>query len=205
MFQKETQTSEGFAYQAFGGNEMKEMKIEYLKLSDLKPYENNPRHNDEAVDYVANSIREFGFKVPIIIDQNNVIVTGHTRLKASEKLGLTEVPCIRAKDLTEEQVKAFRIADNKVGEIAKWDMDKLQIELEDIELDMSDFGFDDLGEEEIIEEEDDGGDGINGDEKFSVEITFQSHDDWNAKENELWDIVRSVGAEMIVNFKRDEV
>ena len=120
---------------------MKDLKIERLKIGELKPYENNPRHNDEAAKYVANSIREFGFKVPIIIDKDNVIIAGHTRLKAAELLGLEEVPCIRADDLTEEQAKAFRLADNKVGEIATWDQEKLDIELEDIELDMSGFGF----------------------------------------------------------------
>lgn len=120
---------------------MKEMSIEYLNLNEIKPYENNPRNNDEAVKYVANSIKEFGFKVPIIIDQNNVIVAGHTRLKAAEKLNIEKVPCIRASDLSENQIKAFRIADNKVGEIATWDLDKLNIELENIDLDMSDFNF----------------------------------------------------------------
>lgn len=123
---------------------MKELQLEYLDLSDIIPYENNPRHNDEAVDYVANSIKEFGFKVPIIIDENNVIVTGHTRLKACEKLGLKKAPCIRADDLTEDQIKAFRLADNKVGEIATWDLDKLNLELENIDFDMTPFGFENI-------------------------------------------------------------
>lgn len=123
---------------------MKEMKIEYKNIDDIIPYENNPRKNDEAVDYVANSIKEFGFKVPIIIDKDNVVVTGHTRLKASQKLGLEKVPVIYADDLTEEQIKAFRIADNKVAEYSTWDLDKLDLELEDINFDMSDFGFADL-------------------------------------------------------------
>ena len=120
---------------------MKKVEIKYIKLKDIKPYENNPRKNDEAVDYVANSIREFGFKNPIVLDKNNVIVNGHTRYKASKKLKLKEVPCIYADDLTEEQIKAFRIADNKVGELAEWDFDKLDLELEDINLDMEDFGI----------------------------------------------------------------
>ena len=128
---------------------MKNMKIEYLKTSELIPYENNPRFNDDAVEAVANSIREFGFKVPIIIDGNNVIVAGHTRLKASERLGLEEVPCIRADDLTEDQIKAFRLADNKVGEIATWDFGKLEIELADIEIDMTAFGFEETELEDI--------------------------------------------------------
>ena len=123
---------------------MKEMKIIYKKVEDIVPYENNPRHNDNAVDYVANSIKEFGFKVPIIVDKENVVVTGHTRLKAAEKLGLREIPVIYADDLTEEQIKAFRIADNKVSEFATWDLDKLDLELEDINFDMSEFGFADL-------------------------------------------------------------
>ncbi len=121
---------------------MKEMKIIYKKVEDIIPYENNPRNNDSAVEYVANSIKEFGFKNPIIIDKDNIIVAGHTRLKAAEKLGLTEVPCIMADDLSEEQIKAFRIADNKVSEIATWDLEKLEIELEDLDFDMSEFGFD---------------------------------------------------------------
>ena len=121
---------------------MKEMEIVYKKLQDLKPYENNPRFNDDAVEFVANSIKEFGFKVPIVIDKNGVIVAGHTRYKASIELGLKEVPCIVADDLSDEQVKAFRLADNKVSEKADWNYELLDIELDDIEgLDMKDFGF----------------------------------------------------------------
>lgn len=121
---------------------MKKMEIEYLSIDDIVPYENNPRHNDDAVDHVANSIKEFGFKVPIIIDENNVIVAGHTRIKACKKLGIKDVPCIRANDLTEDQIKAFRLADNKVSELATWDFEKLEIELDNIDIDMSAFGFD---------------------------------------------------------------
>lgn len=118
------------------------MTIQNMKIEDLKPYENNPRINDEAVDAVAASIKEFGFKVPIVADKNNVIVAGHTRLKAAQKLGLTEVPVIIADDLTEEQVNAFRLADNKVGELATWDFKKLEEELGHINTDMAQFGFD---------------------------------------------------------------
>lgn len=119
----------------------------YKSLDELKPYENNPRVNDKAVDSVALSIEEFGFKVPIIIDRNGVIVAGHTRWKASKKLGLDSVPCIIADDLTDEQIKAFRLADNKIGELAEWDFTKLEeelLEIADMDLDfsMSDFGFD---------------------------------------------------------------
>ena len=119
------------------------MEIINKKITELKPYENNPRLNDDAVPYVANSISSFGFKVPIVIDKNNVIITGHTRLKAAKKLGMKEVPCIIADDLTDEQVKAFRLADNKVAELADWNFDLLDDEIADIlELDMEDFGFD---------------------------------------------------------------
>lgn len=118
------------------------MEIINKKLDDIKMYENNPRKNDDAVEGVANSIKEFGFKVPIIIDKDGVIVAGHTRYKASKKLGLTEVPCIIADDLNEEQIKAFRLADNKTNEKASWDLDLLGEELKSIiDLDMTDFGF----------------------------------------------------------------
>lgn len=115
------------------------MNIKNLKVNELIPYKNNPRLNDKAVDAVAASIKEFGFKVPIIIDKNNVIVAGHTRLKAAQKLGLEEVPVIIADDLTEDQIKAFRIADNKVSELADWDFSKLEEELRNIQMDMSAF------------------------------------------------------------------
>lgn len=121
------------------------MNIVQKKLEDLIPYENNPRNNDEAVSYVAESIKEFGFKVPIIIDKNNIIVAGHTRYKASKQLGIKEVPCLVADDLTEEQIKAFRLADNKVSEIATWDLDKLELELLDLkDINMEVFGFDEV-------------------------------------------------------------
>lgn len=133
------------------------MQIITKKLSDLRPYARNPRKNDQAVDAVANSIREFGFKVPIVIDKNGEIIAGHTRYKAAKKMKLEEIPCIIADDLTEEQIKAFRLADNKVGELADWDFDLLSDELDGIlDIDMSEFGFDlDIpGEErEIIEDD----------------------------------------------------
>lgn len=127
-----------------------------MNIDDLILYENNPRNNDGAVDAVAASINSFGFKVPIIIDKNNVVVCGHTRVKASKKLGMTEVPCIVADDLNEEQIKAFRLADNKVSELAEWDMDKLAEELKQIDMDMLQFGFEDLEnslEREVLEDE----------------------------------------------------
>lgn len=138
------------------------MNIIDKKIDDLTPYENNPRKNDSAVSKVAASIREFGFKVPIVIDRNNVIVCGHTRYKAAADLGLQSVPCIIADDLTDDQIKAFRLADNKVSEFAEWDFDKLIEELTDIsDLDMSEFGFDvsefsDDEDPEIVEDDFDG-------------------------------------------------
>lgn len=125
------------------------MTIKEIKRTDLIPYENNPRINDAAVEAVANSIKQFGFKVPIVIDKNNVIVAGHTRHKAAELLGLEKVPCIVAADLTPEQIKAFRVADNKTAELAEWDFEKLEAELADIDFDMTQFGF----EAELFEDE----------------------------------------------------
>lgn len=122
------------------------MQIIYKKIEDLKPYENNPRFNDDAVEYVAKSIKEFGFKVPIVVDKDNTIVTGHTRYKASLELGLKEVPCIVADDLTENQIKAFRLADNKVGEKATWNLDLLGDEIKELnELDFDIDSLTDLG------------------------------------------------------------
>lgn len=133
------------------------MKIVEKKIDDIKPYENNPRHNDNAVEPVAESIREFGFKVPIIIDRDGVIVAGHTRHKAAQRLGLKKVPCIVADDLTAEQIKAFRLADNKVGELATWDSDLEFTELSElakIGFNMELFGFDKIKDDggEVIED-----------------------------------------------------
>lgn len=131
------------------------MDIIEMSVDALIPYENNPRRNDKAVDKVALSISAFGFKVPIIIDADDVIVAGHTRLKAAKKLGLKTVPCIRADDLTDEQIKAFRLADNKVSELAEWDEEKLLAELEELEnIDMSLYGFQFPEEKEDNEQDD---------------------------------------------------
>ena len=120
------------------------MKIESRRLSELKPYENNPRVNDPAVDAVAASIREFGFMVPIVADANGVIVAGHTRWKAARKLGLDIVPVVVASDLTPEQIRAFRIADNQTSDLSSWNYDLLPIELGGLEAcgyDLSGLGF----------------------------------------------------------------
>lgn len=123
------------------------MQIIEKKIDEIIPYINNPRHNDAAVETVAASIKEFGFKQPIVIDKDGVIVAGHTRHKAAKRLGLATVPCIMADDLTEQQIKAYRLADNKVAELATWDAELLTIELDAItELDMVEFGFESLGD-----------------------------------------------------------
>lgn len=143
---------------------MAKMNVEYWKTEDVKPYENNPRINDGAVEATANSIKEFGWKQPIVVDKEGVIIVGHTRLKAAKKLGMEEVPVLVAKDLTFEQADAYRLADNKTGEISEWDMDMLGDELSQIEdIDMTEFGFDDedleLQDENTDAEEDDEFDG----------------------------------------------
>lgn len=119
------------------------MRITNVSLEQIKPYAKNPRKNDKAVGAVANSIKEFGFLVPMVIDKNNEIVCGHTRYKAAIKLGMREVPCVIAEELTPTQIKAFRLADNKVSELAGWDFGLLQDLLDELgtEIDMGDFGF----------------------------------------------------------------
>ena len=123
------------------------MNIVYKKVEELIPYVNNPRDNQNAIDKVASSIKNFGFKVPLVIDSQNEIITGHTRLLASKKLGIEEVPVIVADDLSEAQVKAFRIADNKVSEYAEWNEDLLKIEmdtLKELDFDLLDTGFEEF-------------------------------------------------------------
>lgn len=134
---------------------MNKLKIEYIDIDKLIPYINNPRINDNAVDKVASSIKEFGFKNPIIVDKENVIIAGHTRLLASRKLELKEVPVLRVEDLTEQQIKAFRIADNKTSEFAEWDFELLNIELSGLDLDMTEFGFQGFTAEDGLNEFDD--------------------------------------------------
>ena len=121
------------------------MQIINMKLSEIHPYEKNPRFNDGAVEAVANSIKEFGFQQPIVVDKDFVVIVGHTRLKAAEQLGLTEVPVVIAENLTPEQVQAYRIADNKTGEIAEWNYELLPLEIKELQeadFDLSILGFD---------------------------------------------------------------
>jgi site-specific DNA-methyltransferase (adenine-specific) len=136
----------------------KMMNVQQVKIEKVKPYDKNPRKNKAAVDYVANSIKEFGFQQPIVVDKDMVVIAGHTRLKAAKKLKLKEVPVVIADNLTEEQVKAYRLADNKTAEKAEWDFDLLTDELlslQELDFDMEQFGFDfDFGEDEEAVEDD---------------------------------------------------
>lgn len=119
------------------------MKVETVSIDKIKPYENNPRNNDDAVDAVANSIKEFGWQQPIVVDKDMVIIAGHTRYLAAKKLGYDTVPVVVASNLSDEQVRAYRLADNKTGELAEWDTKLLDDELQSIlDIDMTDFGFD---------------------------------------------------------------
>lgn len=126
------------------------MNIIYKKIDELKPYAKNPRKNDDAVEYVANSIKEFGFTVPVVIDKKNVIVAGHTRYKAAKRLGIEDIPCIIASDLSAKQIKAYRLVDNKTQELSSWDYSKLIEELTGLidDIDMTKFAFAPIGQEE---------------------------------------------------------
>lgn len=126
------------------------MEVKTVGINSIKPYENNPRINDGAVEATANSIKEFGWQQPIVVDKDGVIIVGHTRLRAAKQLGLSQVPVVYADNLTDAQVKAYRLADNKTGELADWDFDLLDVELDDLDLDfdMSDFGFYDDGSDD---------------------------------------------------------
>lgn len=121
---------------------MDKSQIVYLKLHEIKPYENNPRKNKGAVKAVAESLKEFGPRNPIIVDKDMVIITGHTRYLAATELGLTEFPCIIAADMSEQKAKAYRLVDNKTSELSAWDDDKLALEIDGIEdIDLERFGF----------------------------------------------------------------
>lgn len=157
---------------------MNDIKIIQKSIADLIPYSRNPRRNDEAVPMVMNSIKEFGFKVPIVVDRNNIIVCGHTRFKAALKLGLETVPCIVADDLSDEQIKAFRLADNKVSEKAEWDFEILSGELDDIiNIDMDSFGFESI---EFEEPEEDDSEKVNERERTGNAYNLDEYDELRA-------------------------
>ena len=149
------------------------MEIKLVSIETLKPYTNNARNNEKAVDVVAKSIQEFGFKNPILIDNSNEIIAGHTRLLAAKKLGLTEVPTIKVDDLTPEQVKAFRIADNKTAEYAEWNFELLAQELEELKIadyDLSLTGFDMSEAEKLLDSLKEESEGENTDDNFEIEL-----------------------------------
>lgn len=126
------------------------MKIEQWKTQDIIPYENNPRQNDIAVDKVAMSLEQYGWQQPIVVDGDGIVIAGHTRLKAAVKLGMDKCPVVVADNLTQEQVKAYRIADNRTGELAEWDKDLLDLEIQelidlDFDVELTGFSMEDLG------------------------------------------------------------
>lgn len=155
------------------------MKLQRLKLADIEPYKNNPRKNDAAVNAVAESIRQCGYIAPIIVDEDHVIIAGHTRYKALVALGIDDAECLICDGLTEEQKKKYRFLDNKIGEKATWDLMKLEVELEGLDLE----GFDFLGMAADLPVDSDGSSGsekeltgtteidaeVFGDEKFKYE------------------------------------
>jgi ParB-like chromosome segregation protein Spo0J len=127
------------------------ISVELREITSIRPYERNPRLNDKAVDAVAGSLREFGFRQPIVVDAEGVIIAGHTRYKAALKLGLQKVPVHIATDLTPEQVKAYRIADNQTGDIAEWDMEILPIEISELQESGFDMGILSFSDKELTQ------------------------------------------------------
>jgi len=177
---------------------MDKLKIEYVDINSIKPYKKNPRKNEEAIPYVMESIKQFGFKNPVILDKDNIIVAGHTRIESAKRLGITEIPCIYADDLTDEQIKAFRLADNKVAEIAEWDIDLLDTELDDIlNIDMSDFGFDldleDEFNEEDLEDE-------RQKEKVNVSIVLNSYSDYEMIKERIENLTDEVNGNLSIKM-----
>lgn len=176
------------------------MQIIMKDTSELKAYKNNPRKNDAAVEVVAASIRQFGFKVPVIIDADNVIIAGHTRVKAAALLDMESVPCIVADDLTPEQIKAFRLADNKVSEFAEWDFDILNMELAelaDIDFDMSKLGFD-IFELDPNMLDADVDDKAHESPDVVIKITFKRKGDFQRIEDDLRSYVDGLDASVFV-------
>lgn len=123
------------------------VRIEYLPIEEIRDYENNPRDNDRAVPALVRSMKRFGVRSPAIIDRDNVLIAGHTRIKAAKELGMTEFPCVRADDLSKAEAKAFRLADNRVQEESQWDTEALAAEfnaLKDNGFDLTETGFDEF-------------------------------------------------------------
>lgn len=159
------------------------MEVRNVSVKDIIPYENNPRKNEDAIQVVMNSIREFGIKQPLVIDENNVIVVGHTRFAAAKKLGYTEVPCVIASDLTEDQINAYRIADNRTAEYSSWDVELLNNQLANIlTVDMEMFGFDLNADEQVKKKEEEKGEvpftEVLGEEHNYLVLYFDNEVDW---------------------------
>lgn len=166
------------------------MKVQAFKIGDIKPYKNNPRQNDGAVGPVANSIEKFGWQQPIVVDKKHVIIVGHTRYKAALKLGLKVVPVVVAKNLDDEQARAYRLADNKTNELSSWDDDKLDQEMSKLlDFDMSDFGFD-VSNDDVVPASDDELDGEDlgvqdDDDDYILEVQCNNKADMEQKYNDL--------------------
>lgn len=160
---------------------MKKHQIVYMKVEDLQLNARNPRFNDKAVDTVAKSIEKYGFKNPLIVDTNNVVYCGNTRLKAARKLGIEEVPCIIADDLTEQQIREYALLDNKTNEIADWDMELLEEELK--ELSLEEFNLD--WEIPTIEEEKEP-----QEDEYDVDNTLEDMEEPRCKQGEIWKLGR---------------
>ena len=175
------------------------LNIEEIGIAELIPYENNPRYNENAVEAVAASIKAYGFKQPIVIDKDNVVVCGHTRLKAAKKLGLKQVPCVRADTLTEGQIKAFRLIDNKTAELASWDYELLDIEMERLDIDTELFDFAGYGDEsydfisDLVEEGFTSGKKALESTTFSMALTFPVEN-----QQQITEYVQSTGKDEIV-------
>lgn len=164
------------------------MQIQMVKLADIVPYENNPRRNDEAVEPVKESIKQYGFKVPMILDKENIIVAGHTRYLAAQALDMDEVPVIYADDLSEEQVRAFRIADNKTSDFSMWDNKKLLEELEGLEDFFTGFNMDGLMDGSMELDESDNSPLLDNEEGVMFEVTFRSMDSTKIDRiKEMWE------------------
>ena len=158
-------------------NKDDKLQIIYKDIDDLQMYENNPRKNSDAVQYVMNSIQQFGFKNPIIIDKDNMIVCGHTRYKAARRLKMATVPCIMADDLSEDQIRAFRLADNKVAEMSTWDYERLEQEfalIDPLEFDIADFGFFPTYEPDEDDEEEEDDEVVSSEPSYTLVIDCES-------------------------------
>lgn len=166
------------------------MDIKMVKIDDIMPYENNPRHNEDAVEPVKESIKAYGFRVPMILDKSNIIVAGHTRYAAAQALGMVEVPVLYADDLSDEEIRAFRIADNKTSDFSIWDNKKLLEELEGLDGLFTGFNFDDLLSDGGVDQlnELDNSPILDNEEGVMFEVTFRSQDESKIERiKEMWE------------------